>query len=424
MDDAPPQASAPAPGDALLEQIPPELRLTRPLQLPPALAETELNARLLELASPNTHLDEAVCFLGGGLWDHHVPAIVDCLADGLRLSLVTPGSAPPLLQAVFELQTLFAALTGQEVAAPFADGPAALAEAIRVAARATGRTEAVVTRTTNPRYRAILRSCLPPLAVQEAGYHGGLTRPSDAERLLTQRTACLVVEQPNYFGCFEDLPSLAAAARRCGALLVVKADPIALGILDPPGADIVVADAQPLGSRPWCGGDALGLLACRAGLAPALGGWRIERRGEAFDVLGKPGRGLRADRVLRPLAYLAACGAEGLARAALLSMSMAHALQQCITAIEGFTLRFRAPFFKEFAVECDADPGHVAEALLESNLLGALPLQADYPEMEHCVLFAATERRTAAEIDLVRHALELMGDPGGESGFSLDSDDV
>ncbi|HPD15198.1 MAG TPA: hypothetical protein PLE19_09620 [Planctomycetota bacterium] len=424
MDDAQPQASAPAPGDALLAQIPPELRLTRPLQLPPPLAESELNARLIDLASPNTHLDEAICFLGGGAWDHYVPAIVDALADGLRLCLVAPDSPQPLLQAVFELQTLFAALAGQEMAAPFADGPAALAEAIRAAARATGRTEAVVTRSTNPRYRAILRSCLAPLAVQEAGYHGGVTRPSDAERLLTERTACLVVEQPNYFGCFEDLPALATAARRCGALLVAKVDPIALGILAPPSADIVVADAQPLGSRPWCGSEALGLLACRAGLAPALGGWRVERTPDAFRLLGRLGRGLRADRLLRPLVYLATCGAEGIARAALLSMTMAHALQRSITAIESFALRFRAPFFKEFAVECHADPRDVAEALLESNLLGALPLQGDYPEMEHCALFAATERRTPAEIDLLRHALELMGDLGGESGFSLDSDDV
>ncbi|MBM4040428.1 MAG: hypothetical protein FJ290_18120 [Planctomycetes bacterium] len=424
MNDGPPQA------DDLLERIPPELRVARPLQLAPALTESELTARLLELASPNTHLDEALCFLGGGTWDHYVPAIVDEVAASVPPSVVTPDSPPPVLRTVFELGGMFSALTGLELStAPFADGPSALAEAIRTAVRATGRSGAVLARTMNPRYRAIARALLsPPLTLQEAGYHGGVTRPSDVERLLSDGVACVVVEQPNFFGCFEDVAGLAEAAHRSGAQLVVKVDPIALGILAAPsatGADITVADAQPLGTRPLYGSESLGLLACRPGLAPALGGWRVERLGDAFAAVGTSAERVRADQLVRPAAYLAAVGAEGLARAATLSMDAAHAAQRAITTIEGLTLRFRAPYFKEFAVECDGDPEEVRQALLESNVLGALPLQAEYPEMENCVLFAATERRSRADIELLRHTLELLSDfRAGGDDLSLDADDA
>ena len=431
MSDPRPQEGAGGPAPGLLAQIPPELRLTRPLQLPAPLSEAELTARLHELAAPNTHLDEAVCFLGGGAYDHYVPAIVDQVAGSVPPCAVTPSSPQPVLQAVWELQALFAALAGIERAcAPFADGPSAFAEAIRAAARATGRSQAIVARAANPRYRAIARTLLtPPIELLEAGYHGGATRPSDVERLLSPRVACVAIEQPNYFGCFEDLSAFAQAAHLHGALLVVKADPIALGILSPPGAfgaDIVVADAQPLGTRPLYGSESLGLLACREALIDAICSWRVERREGGFQAVGRERQAVRLDRLVRPIAYLAAVGGEGLARAAALSMGMARSTQRAITALEGFSLRFRAPFFKEFAVECDRDPEEIAQALLESNILGALPLRPDYPEMENCALFAATERRSLADVELLRHTLELLGefDTGERDDLSLGSDDV
>jgi len=414
--------------EPLFGDIPPELRLTRALQLPPPLAEAELAARLLDLAAPNTHLDEAISFLGGGAYDHYVPAIVDAIAGAVGHSPVTPASPQPILQAVFELQAATAALTGLELAAaPFPDGPAALAEAVGMAARATGRTEALVARSVHPRYRAIARTLLAPaLTLCEVGYHGGLTRSSDLAAALSDRAACIVVQQPNYFGCLEDLPALAALARERGALVVALADPIALGVLSSPGtmgADLAVADAQPLGSRPAYGSGSLGLLAFRADLAPALVGWRVERCGHAFSAVGQPSQCVHADRLVRPLAYLAAVGGEGLARAATLSLRMARETQRAITSLEGFALRFRAPFFKEFAIECDADPQHVAGGLLESNILGALPLQPDYPEMEGCALFAATERRSRSDIEMLRHTLEFLGEVGESEDFSLDADD-
>jgi len=424
-----------------LPEIPPELRWDQPLRLPPALAESELTARLLELAAPNTHLDEAVCFLGGGVADHYVPAIVDSIAAAVGPQPVGPDAPQPLLQLVFELQTLFASLTGLDAAsAPLADGPTAFAEAIRMACQATGRSEAVLARSLSPDYRAIARTLLaapapggagvrPPYGgleayateLREAGYHGGVIRADELERLLSDRTACLAVEQPNFFGCLEDLAALAAAAHQHGALLVAKVDPISLGILKSPGevgADIAVADAQPLGRRPAYGGS-LGLLAARAPLKSRLPGWRVERAADGFQALGQATGRLRADLVARPVAYLAAVGPQGLAEAAALCVRLAHEAQRRLCGIEGFDPRFRAPFFKEFVVESEHDADEIAEALLQSNILGALALQPYYPEMERCLLFAVTERRTKADLDLLCHALDLLADA---EGFDTDLD--
>jgi glycine dehydrogenase subunit 1 len=430
MSEPPSAKRPPVPPGGLLAGIPPELRWSRPLRLPEPLAECELSSHLLELTVPNTHLDEAVCFLGGGTYDHYVPALVDAIAASVGSRLIAPDSPQPFLQAVFELQTLFASLAGLGAAsAPFADAPTALVEAIRMAARLTGRRQAVLARALNPSYRAIAQTLLNPrpIACDEVGYHGGITRPGDVERALSDGTACVVIEQPNFFGCLEDVPALAAAAHRNGALLIAKVDPISLALLAPPGesgADIAIADAQALGSRPGYGGSSVGLLAARADLATALPGWRVERRGEAFEAAGVCASPVAADRVVRPVAYLAAVGSDGLARAARLSVAAAHELQRRVCSIEGFSPRFRAPFFKEFAVEAEADAEEVMEALLESNILGALPLQPHYPEMENCLLFAATERRTKADLDLLHHALELLGDADIGGDFALDSDDA
>ena len=406
--------------DELFAEIPPELRWDQPLRVPERLAECELAARLAELATPNTHLDEATCFLGGGSYDHYVPAVVDAVAAAAGSELVGPQAPQPWLQVVLELQRLFEVLTGCECAtAPFADGPTALVEAVRLAARATGRPEAVVARSVHPGYRAVARAELAGSAIElvEAGYHGGVTRPDQVERLLGDRTACLVLQHPNYFGCLEDVATLAAAAHGHGARCIVSVDPLSLGLLAPPaasGADVALADAQALGSHPAYGGGSPGLLACRGELAAELPGWRVERQGETLVAVGEARDGIRADALVRPVAYLATVGAAGLERAASLCLSRAHETQRRVCSIEGFHPRFRAPFFKEFAVESDLAPDDIAEELLQSNLLGALPLQPDYPEMDHGSLFAATERRTTTDIDMLYHALDLMADLSAE----------
>ncbi|NQT88251.1 hypothetical protein HQ560_15895, partial [bacterium] len=316
-----------------VNDIPPELRCTADLRLSPVLAETELTARLLELAIPNTDLDEAVCFLGAGVWDHYVPAVVDSAASLVGAAPVHPGASEGLLQLVLELQDLFGSLVGLDAAlAPLADGPSALVEAVQTARRATGRSDIVAARSANPFYRAILRARVAG-PIREAGYHGGATRPDELARLVTDETACLVVEHPNFFGCLEDVAALADVASRSGALLIVKVDPIALGLLAPPPGDIIVADAQPLGTRPCYGGGA-GLLACRSGLLEAARAWRVVQD-EGLWAVGEAESSVPADRIVRPLTYLAALGGEGLARVARLSAQAASDTQQRLCGIDG-----------------------------------------------------------------------------------------
>jgi glycine dehydrogenase subunit 1 len=231
------------------------------------------------------------------------------------------------------------------------------------------------------------------------------------ERAVSDATACVVAEHPSVFGCLEDVSALAEAAHRHGALLVVKVDPLSLALLASPGetgADVAVADGQALGSPPRWGAASLGLLACRAELAESLPCWRVERDGEGFRSVGTARAAVRADRVARPVAYLSALGAEGLARVAGLCAGGARAAQQRICSVEGFDRRFRAPFFKEFVVESAYPPDDVAEQLLESNILGPLSLEEHFSEMEQCLLFAVTERRTKADIDMLHHALDLL----------------
>jgi len=357
--------------------IPPELRLDRPLRLPEPLAEATLSTHILELAAPNTHCDEAVCFLGAGTYDHYVPAIVEAIAGQLPHIHVGPGATEPFLRLVFDLQVYWQELSALGVGfAPLADGPHALVEALKAAARTTGRRRVLVARSMNPLWRQI-------------------------------------VEHPNYFGCLEDVASLGAVAHEAGALLVVKADPISLGVLRSPGdlgADIAVADAQALGSRPGWGGNSIGLLASSEAIAQAVRSWRVVPYEGRCRPEGEAQVAILAERLARPVLYLAAVGGEGLRRAAALSTAMAHRALEAITGLEPFEPRFRAPFFKEFVVESLLDPLEVAEALLESNILGGLPLRDDYPEMENCLLFAATERRSEGDIELLRHTLELLAE--------------
>ncbi len=395
--------------------IPPELRLDRLLRLPEPMAEAALSTHILELAAPNTHCDEAVCFLGAGTYDHYVPAVVEAIAERLPHIHVGPEATEAFLRLVFDLQVYWQELSALEVGfAPLADGPHALVEALKAAARATGRRGAIVARSMNPTWRQTAQTLTRgSLTLGEVGYHGGITRPSDLARLLSADVACVVVEHPNYFGCLEDVASLGSAAHEAGALLVVKTDPISLGVLRPPGdlgADIAVADAQALGSRPAWGGNSIGLLASSEAIAQAVRSWRVVANEGRCRPEGEAQVAILAERLARPVLYLAAVGGEGLRRAAALSTAMAHRALEAITGLEGFEPRFRAPFFKEFVVESLLDPREVAEALLESNILGALPLQDDYPAMENCLLFAATERRSEGDIELLRHTLELLAE--------------
>ncbi len=283
--------------DELFAQIPPELRLKRELNIAPALSEIELTAHMADLAGKNVAAGQKVCFLGGGSYDHFVPAIVDYVASrGEFYTSYTPYQpevSQGNLQATFEYQTLIAELTSMDVSnASLYDGGSAAAEAVLMSISVTQRHGRVVlAASVHPEYRQTIATYLTNLDIEvvTVGTSDGTVSPEELARAITDTTACVLVQQPNFFGCIEDMNALAKAAHERGALLVVAVDPISLGILKRPGeygADIVVAEGQSLGTPMQFGGPYLGIMACREQfvrrMPGRIAGQTVDRRGKSL----------------------------------------------------------------------------------------------------------------------------------------------
>ena len=415
--------------DGLFADVPPEFRLDRPLDVKEALPELALTQHVGELAARNVSADDRPCFLGGGAYDHFVPALVDALASrGEFFTAYTPYQAEAsqgTLQAIFEYQTLIAQLTGMDVSnASLYDGGSAVAEAVLMAMAATRRDgRVVVAGSVHPEYRAILRTYLANLApeIVEVPAEDGRVDPSAVEAAVTSETAAVVFQHPNFFGGLEAVDALAAAAKAKGAAAIASVDPISLGLLRRPdsyGADIVVAEGQGLGNHLVYGGPYLGILACRESFVRKMPGRVVgqttDRRGKRCWVLTLQTREQHIRRekatsnictnqglfALRSSMYLAAMGPSGLRQVAELSARKAHYAAERLAAVPGLSLAFDGPFFKEFVVRAE---GRDAAALLAEvgrlGYHGGVALGRWSPEMADCILVAVTEKRTKAEID-------------------------
>ncbi|MEZ6052847.1 MAG: aminomethyl-transferring glycine dehydrogenase subunit GcvPA [Planctomycetaceae bacterium] len=414
--------------DELLSQVPTELRLDRPLNIPPALTEPELERHLRQLASQNINGDRRVCFLGGGAYDHFVPAVVDeIVSRGEFYTAYTPYQAEASqgsLQAFFEFQTLICQLTGMEVAnASLYEGGTAVSEAVFMAERVTGRDKRVVVLgSVHPQYREVVETYSRYLncEVVTVPTPGGVADVNEVKAALNDQTSCLVIQHPNYFGCLEEAATLVQAAHDVGALAVVSVNPPTLGVLKRPGdygADIVVAEGQPLGIPLQYGGPYLGLFACREKFVRKMPGRLIgqakDRNGRTCYVLSLQTREqhIRRDKAtsnictnqgllaLRATIYLATLGPQGLKEVANLSCQKAHYAADRLSEIDGLTLAYDRPFFHEFTLKCAGS----ASALRDKAA------QAGYdigPETDNnTLLVAVTEQRTKAEIDGLIEAL-------------------
>src|SRR5581483_3037955 len=282
--------------DELFADIPAELRLDRPLDLPDGRPETEVFDHLAALASRNAHADSELCFLGAGMYDHYVPAIVDAITQ--RSEFLTPYTpyqpevSQGTLQAMFEFQTAMSELTGLPVAnASLYEGPSSVASAAYLAIGATGRRRLVASRGLHPHARETLRTYARGFGAEvvEVGLAGGLTDAAELAAAVDGATAAVFVQNPNFLGAVEDLERLAAAAKEAGALTVAAVDPITLGILRPPGdcgVDIAVGEGQPLGGRLDFGGPSFGFFCAAEEHLRRMPG-RIA--GEAADADGRRG---------------------------------------------------------------------------------------------------------------------------------------
>jgi glycine dehydrogenase subunit 1 len=419
--------------DDLFEQVPPPLRLGRPLQLPDGLSEAEAYERLAALASRNADAEAEVCFVGAGMYDHYVPAIVDAITS--RSEFLTPYTPyqPEIsqggLQVMFEFQTAMSELTGLPVSnAGLYEGPSSVASAGYLAMGATKRRRFVVSRGLHPHSRETLETYAVGYGAEvvEVGLDGGLTDAAALAAAVDGETAAVFLQSPNFFGAVEDVEALAAAAKRHDALLVVACDPMTMGILKPPGdqgADIALGEGQPLGNRLDFGGPSFGFFCATAEQIRRMPG-RIA--GETEDVDGRRGFVLalqtreqhirrekatsnictaQALNALGAMVHLAWLGRQGFRELGeLLARRTAYARQR-LAAVEGVELLHEAPVVREFAVRLEAPVGAVLERCAEQGIAAGYALGREYPEHGDGLLVAITERRTRAQIDELAEAL-------------------
>ena len=419
--------------EALLERIPAKARLARELDVPAALAEGDLVAHLRDLAARNAHAEEYASFLGAGAYDHYIPAVINhLLLRGEFFTAYTPyqpEASQGTLRTIHEYQTMISVLTGMGVTnASVYDGGSALAEEALMAHGVTDRDEIVVSGAVSPLARRVVATyCAGPrLPIRTVPWADGATDPDALRKAVSEKTAAVLVQYPNFFGCLEDLDAAAVVAHARGALLVVSVDPIALAILRPPGeagADIVVGEGQGLGNHLNFGGPYLGLFACRKELVRRmpgrLCGATVDKDGHRGFVLTLQTREQHIRRekatsnictnvalvALGATVYLALMGKEGLRKVASLSTAKAHYAAETLGRVPGAGLRFGAPFFKEFVLRLPRSPDRVLRALRRKRILGGVALGQFDRTLRDSVLVAVTERRTRAEIDAYAEAL-------------------
>jgi glycine dehydrogenase subunit 1 len=419
--------------EELFVDVPGGVRLERELELPPALTEQELTAYFEALAAENTHAGDELSFLGAGLYDHYVPAIVDTvLQRGELLTAYTPYQpelSQGVLQAIFEYQTAICELTGMDVSnASGYDGMTVAADACFIAKHATGRGKVVVTEATNPQVRQVVKTYAPGfgLEVVEVPHRDGATDP-DELRTAADDAACVIFQQPNFFGVLEPAPDLAAAANDAEALPIAHVDPMSLGVLEAPGAygcAIAIGEGQSAGNFLSYGGPHYGFLAARSDFIRRMPGRIV---GETTDAAGNRGyvltlqtreQHIRREKAtsnittnqtllaLGGLVYLSWLGPEGLREAGETCMALGAYAKERL----GLSLLFSdRTTFKEFAVRVGR-PAH--EVVRDARAKGVHPgyvLGRDYQGMDDVLLVAVTERRTQDEIDRLAEVLTEVG---------------
>jgi glycine dehydrogenase subunit 1 len=416
----------------LFRDIPEGVRFDRALDLEPALSEQELTRHLEELAARNVDSGKELSFLGAGIYDHYVPAVVDTvLQRGELLTAYTPYQpemSQGVLQAIFEYQTVICELTGMDVSnASGYDGTTVAADACFVAKHATGRTKVVVTEATSPQVRQVVKTYAPGfgLEIVEVPHRAGATDPDELRRAATD-AACVIFQQPNFFGVLEPAPELAAAANDAEAIAVAHVDPISLGVLEAPGAygcGMAIGEGQSAGNYQSFAGPHYGFLAARSEFIRRMPGRIV---GETLDTAGERGyvltlqtreQHIRREKAtsnittnqtllaLAGLVHLSWLGPEGLREVGEICMSLAdHAKGKLVDA--GLELVFpERTTFKEFAVRAGRS---AKEAIAESRGRGVHPgyaLGRDYEGLDDALLVAVTERRTPADVDRLVEAL-------------------
>jgi len=418
----------------LIAILPEPLRLKKALDLPRPLSEMELIRHLRSLSEGASQGERVISFLGAGAYDHFIPAVVHHVLRRSEFYTAYTPYQPEIsqgtLQAIFEFQTLICQLTGMDVAnASVYDGASAVAEAVLMAQRIKGRKKCLFSRAVHPESRMVAHTYTHPLDLQlgEISYTGeGVTDLLALQQAVDEETSAVVIQQPNFFGCLEDLEECAEIVHARGALFIVAVtEPLSLALLPPPGhlgADMVVGEGQGFGNSLNFGGPYVGFFANKEAFLRAMPGRLV---GETIDRQGRRGfvlavatreQHIRRERAtsnictnqalcaLAVLVYSTTMGKEGLRELAEMNLSKGEYAKKRLR--ESGRLRFSAPTFNEFVLTLGGDSQFILRTLLQEGIIGGFPLRRFYPELEREVLICVTEKHSKQDID---HFAEMLG---------------
>jgi len=412
--------------DELISNIPQKFRSACDVNLPPPLSELEVVKLLKGISSKNISSENYVSFLGGGVYDHYIPPVIDFLIARSEFYTAYTPYQPEVsqgtLQSIYEYQSLICGLMGMDISnASLYDGATATAEAIFMACNVTRRSKAVISKLINPFYFEVLKTYLENrgVEIEVLQEKEGQTDFSELEGKI-KGSACLVVQSPNFFGVIEELDGLKETLESSGSLFIMIVDPISLGVLKSPGeygTDIAVAEGQSLGIHQSFGGPFLGIIAARKdfirNMPGRIAGMTEDAEGKrAFTlVLQTREQHIRRERATsnictnQALMALSACiflslvGKKGIRKLAELCVQKSHYLSDRVSELKGFELVYRRPFFKEFVVSTPVKAMKIVEAGLEEGFFPGVVLGDFYPERENQLLIAVTEKRSMEELD-------------------------
>ncbi|MBA2287616.1 MAG: aminomethyl-transferring glycine dehydrogenase subunit GcvPA [Ktedonobacteraceae bacterium] len=423
--------------EELLAPVPEHVRLRQPLDLPAALSEPDLKRLMGAMAAKNKDLDSTISFLGAGAYDRYIPSVVPHLQR--RSEFVTsytpyqPEVSQGMLQAIYEFQTMVCQVTGLDIAnASLYDGATAVVEAVFMALGPGGRGEVVVSEGVDPQYRRVLQTYARArgFSVKETPTRDGVTSLEDLDAAVSPTTAAVVIQQPNFFGCIEDMHAIEPIAHKGkGIFIAAITEPASLGILAPPAqynADVAVGELMSFGNPMSYGGPALGFMASKQKfmrlLPGRLVGQTIEEGGEQQTgyvlTLQTREQHIRRERATSNICtnqsllavgatiYLAALGKQGFRELAELCLQKAHYAQRQIAALPGYQAAFSGPFFDEFVIKTPVPAAKLQQHLLQMDIIGGYDLSQPYPGLENHVLFCVTETRTREDIDRLVAALK------------------
>lgn len=419
--------------DALFADIKQNQR-PRSFDLPPGRSEFDVLGQLRGLARKNA--TNLTLFIGAGFYDHFIPSVVDHLSSRSEFTTAytpyQPECSQGTLQAIYEYQSAICRLTGMEIAnASLYDGGTALYEAMMMARRVTGRNRVLIDNAVSPIYRTIITSYTKNLNIDfvEIPVQHGQTDRTALKKLLSDQMACVILQNPNFFGAIDDHADIASDAHAHGALIIESSYPIALGLLKTPGAmdaDIVTGEGQSLGLPLSFGGPYLGFMATKKKFARKMPGRIV---GATTDAAGRRGfvltlqareQHIRREKAtsnicsnealcaLRAVIMLTALGREGLVTLAKLNYEKAEFAKSLLAKIKDVTVKQSSPTFNEFTVVLPRNPVEVIARMIEKGFAAGFPLGRYYPEMKNYMLVAVTEKRTKEEIVRYAECLESV----------------